>query len=312
MIDEEVPAALGGERVDRIVSLLAGVSRKEAASLVAAGGVHLDGVVVATGKQRVEAGQRITIDPDVVPDRAPPTPEPSVDVPVVHVDDAVIVVDKPAGLVVHPAPGHRGGTLVNGLLARFPELAGVGEPDRPGIVHRLDAGTSGLMVVARTDAAYAQLVADLAARRVEREYEALVWSWPEQAAGIIDAPIGRDPRDPLRMAVTVDGRPARTHFSVVERYVRPSELALLHCRLETGRTHQIRVHLSAVGHPVVGDGPYQGVRPSLRCPRPFLHAARLSFTHPVTGAALAFTSALPADLAEVLAACTPLASGPRK
>jgi 23S rRNA pseudouridine1911/1915/1917 synthase len=312
MIDEVVPAALGGERVDRIVALLAEVSRKDAAAVVAAGGVHLDGVVVATGKQRVAAGQRITIDPDVVPDRVPPAPEPSVDVPLVHVDDAVIVVDKPAGLVVHPAPGHPSGTLVNGLLARFPELAVVGEPERPGIVHRLDVGTSGLMVVARTDAAYARLVADLAGRRVEREYDALVWRWPDQAVGIIDAPIGRDPRDPLRMAVTVDGRPARTHFSVIERYDRPGELALLRCRLETGRTHQIRVHLSAVGHPVVGDGPYGGVRPGLACPRPFLHASRLSFSHPLSGTALTFRSTLPADLSTVLARCTPLGSGPRK
>lgn len=304
-IDEVVPAALGGERVDRLVALLAEVSRKEAAAIVAAGGVHLDGIVAGSGKQRVEAGQRVTIDATAVADREPPGPEPSIDIPIVHADADVIVVDKPAGLVVHPGPGHPSGTVVNGLLARFPELVHVGQPDRPGIVHRLDVGTSGLMVVARTTAAYTQLVADLAARRIERHYDALVWRWPEQTTGVIDAPIGRDPRDPLRMAVTVDGRPARTHFSVVERYDRPAELARLRCRLETGRTHQIRVHLSVVGHPVVGDGTYGGVRPGLACPRPFLHAAHLSFQHPVSGVMLTFASPLPADLAPVLAACRP-------
>ena len=197
---------------------------------------------------------------------------------------------------------HADGTLVNGLLARYPELAGVGDPGRPGIVHRLDKGTSGLLVVARTQAAYDGLVAQLAAHTAERRYLALVWGHPASAAGLVDAPIGRSPRDPLKMAVVADGREARTRYQVRETFDRPAPTALLDCRLETGRTHQIRVHLAAIGHPVVGDATYGGVRPALDVPRPFLHAYRLSFDHPATGERLTFESPLPADLATILGA----------
>src|SRR5439155_23772111 len=176
------------------------------------------------------------------------------------------VVDKPPDLVVHPGAGNAAGTMVAGLLARFPELAGVGEADRPGVVHRLDKGTSGLLVVARTPAAYESLVGQLSSRSVERRYRTLVWGWPEPTTGLVDAPIGRSRRDPTRMAVAAGGREARTGYETERRYHEPVEAALLECRLETGRTHQIRVHLAAIGHPVVGDARYRGARSSFRSP----------------------------------------------
>lgn len=304
LFDDPLPTALDGERLDRIVSLLTGVSRAEAAALVAGGEVLVDGVPVLAGSRRVRTGQRLTITGAPAP-AAGLRPDPDVVFTVVHADDDVIVVDKPAGLVVHPGAGHEHGTLVHGLLARFPEIATVGDPARPGIVHRLDRGTSGLLVVARTPAAYDALVAQLAARAVERVYTALVWGIPDAPRGVIDAPIGRSARDPERMTVTTRGRPARTRYEVVRSFQQPAELALLRCRLETGRTHQIRVHLAAVGHPVVGDARYQGVRDPLAqaLDRPFLHATRLAFTHPRTGVELRLDSPLPADLVAVLDRC---------
>lgn len=296
---EEVPESLAGERVDRVVAMITGRSRSEVVALVAEGQVSLDGVVVAKGSLRLPAGSVVTVSvPDVV-SSALPVADPSVIVPVVHADDEVIVVDKPAGLVVHPGAGNPSGTLVNGLLARYPEIAGVGEMHRPGIVHRLDVGTSGLMVVARTELAYHSLVEALASRDVGRVYRALVWGHLDNPVGVIDAPIGRDHRDPMRMSVVVDGKPARTRYRVLGAYRTPAAVSVVECRLETGRTHQIRVHLSAIGHPVVGDGQYGGIRSAIDSPRPFLHAAGLELVHPSTGESLAFSSPLPADLAGV-------------
>ena len=175
----------------------------------------------------------------------------------------------------------------------------------PGIVHRLDAGSSGLLVVARTPAAADALVAQFATHVAGRRYDAVVWGHPDAPHGIIDAPIGRDPSDPLRMAVVVDGKRARTEYRVTARYVTPAELARLECTLETGRTHQIRVHLAAVGHPLVGDPTYGERRTTLGLTRPFLHAAELAFDHPATGERLTFTSPLPADLATFVAGLEP-------
>lgn len=299
MIVEEIPAALDGERLDRVVSLLADVTRAEAAALVADGFVAVDGEPSRVGKVRLRSGQQIAIDESGVPAPAAPEADPSVPCRVIYEDETVIVVDKPVGQVVHPGAGNPSGTLVNGLLARYPEIAGVGEFGRPGIVHRLDIGTSGLLVVARTQAAYEALVADLAERTVTREYLTLVWGHPEANQGVVDAPLGRDPRDPLKMAIVANGRPARTRFEVIERFGRP-KVALLRCRLETGRTHQIRVHLEGTGHPVVGDATYGGARSQIRMDRPFLHAARLAFVHPATGERVAFESPLPEDLQAVL------------
>ena len=299
MNHEVVPAALAGERLDRLVSLVTGRSRSAAAALVAGGAVRVGGEVVTSGKHRLAEGDEVVIDAG---DDAGPriVPDPSVVVPIVHEDADVVVVDKPAGLVVHPGAGHVTGTLVHGLVARYPELAAVGEPDRPGIVHRLDRDTSGLLVVARTSRAHAALVRALAARDVERVYLALVAGLPEADSGMVDAPVGRSAREPTRMAVSATGKEARTRYAVERRWER-ADVSLLRCRLETGRTHQIRVHLAAIGHPVVGDTTYAtGRRPAVAVPRLFLHAARLAFDHPVDGTTLAFDSPLPDDLASVL------------
>ncbi len=300
LFHEIVPAALAGERLDRIVSLLTAASRADAAVLVADGGATVDGSVVTSGKLRLSVGQAIIVDPGYLPQPVPPVPDPSVVFSVVYVDDHVIVIDKPPGLVVHPGAGNPDGTLVNGLLARFPDIASVGQDGRPGIVHRLDVGTSGLLVVARTDLAYSQLVAALSNRDVGRRYRTLVWGTPASPAGVIDAPIGRDHRDPMKMAVVVDGKVARTHYRTLRTYRQVADVAELECRLETGRTHQIRVHLAAIGHPVVGDGTYGGNRSAVRTPRPVLHAAALSFVHPATGEMMSFESPLPADLQAVI------------
>lgn len=300
MIVETVPAALDGQRLDRVVALAADISRAEATAVIAAGGVRVDDVDATSGKVRLVEGQVVAIDPGLLPQHEPPAPDPSIHVEVIHEDEHVIVVDKPAGLVVHPGAGNPDGTLVNGLLARFPELAAIGDPERPGIVHRLDAGSSGLLVVARTEAAIASLIGQFSAHTAQREYVALVWGHPSAPHGIVDAPIGRDRRDPLKMAVVADGRDARTEYEVLDRFTRPNELALLDCRLETGRTHQIRVHLDSIGHPLVGDPVYGGRRPTLGLGRPFLHAATLSFDHPATGARLRFESPLADDLASFL------------
>jgi 23S rRNA pseudouridine1911/1915/1917 synthase len=300
-VNEVVPAALDGERVDRIVSLLTGASRAAAADLVAGGAVRVDGAPVTSGKQRLHEGQVLEL-----PDGAPTmitaaAPDASVAFTVVHADDDVIVVDKPPGLVVHPGAGNPDGTLVNGLLARFPDLAGVGDDEqRPGIVHRLDADTSGLLVVARSDQAYRRLVAQAGDRTMTREYVALAWGVPEARRGVVDAPIGRSNREPTRMTIAAGGRPARTQYEVEQEYADPVACSLWRCQLETGRTHQIRVHLAAIGHPVVGDERYGGVQLGLDVPRLMLHARRLAFTHPRTGERMTFDSPVPADLAGVL------------
>lgn len=304
IVEESIPAALAGERLDRVVSIIADISRSEARELVAAGGAKVDGVDAPNGKVRLTEGQVVLVDLDKIPVAELPKPDPSVPVEVLYEDEHVIVINKPVGLVVHPAAGHGTGTLVNGLLVRYPEIATVGQSLRPGIVHRLDAGTSGLMVVARSQAGYEALVEAMSDHDVEREYMALAWGHFDSANGVIDAAIGRDPRDPLKMAVVREGKWARTHFEVVEEFVDPADLSLVQCTLETGRTHQIRVHLAAVGHAVVGDSTYGGARSSLKSPRPMLHAARLAFAHPVTGDHMEFGAGMPADMVAVIAQCS--------
>jgi 23S rRNA pseudouridine1911/1915/1917 synthase len=301
MIRETVPAALAGQRLDRIVALIADVSRADAAAVIAAGGATVDGVVALTGKVRLGEGSEVTVDPEAIPRASLPQPQSDVAFSVVYADDDVIVVDKPAGLVVHPGAGNADGTLVNGLLARFPEIAEVGDSTRPGIVHRLDAGSSGLLVVARSVPAAQDLAGQFARREASRRYIALVWGHPEAPHGIIDAPIGRDRRDPLRRAVVADGKPARTEYEIAERFHDPHDLALLGCSLETGRTHQIRVHLGSIGHPLVGDVTYGQRMQKLGLERPFLHAAELAFDHPATGERQTHTSPLADDLAGLLA-----------
>lgn len=300
MISEEIPSALEGERIDRIVAMLTGCSRAEASQAIADGQCLIDGQVATKVSARVVAGQEVTVLVDPIVVEPLPEPDSSVEFGVVHVDDHIAVIDKPAGLVVHPAAGVRENTLVNGLLAMFPRIVGVGEPQRPGIVHRLDRGTSGLMVVALTEPAREFLVDLLSTHDVDREYTAVVWGDLETPLGSIDAPVGRSRRNPLRMTVATDGRWARTHYEVVGSFTEPRQMTQVALRLETGRTHQIRVHLASIGHPVIGDELYAGPRPDVGVSRPFLHASRLAFTHPATGADMEFVSPLAADLAATL------------
>lgn len=301
-----VPSSLEGVRVDRAVALLADVSRSSVDGLVASGRVQIDGATVHARSRLLHEGELLTVRVD---EEQPPSPleaDPGVEFGVVYADADVVVVDKPAGLVVHPGAGHRTGTLVNGLLARFPEVAELtaidGAADRPGIVHRLDRGTSGLLVVARTEAAYRSLVAQLGARTVSRRYRALVIGSLESESGLVDAPIGRSLSSPTRMSVSRKGKEARTRYRVERRFLEPVPTTLVEASLDTGRTHQIRVHLAAIGHPVVGDDVYSRGRslPGSEIDRPFLHAFSLAFDHPVSGDRVEWTSPLPTDLTEEL------------
>jgi 23S rRNA pseudouridine1911/1915/1917 synthase len=296
-----VPSALVGERVDRIVAVLTGGTRAEASDLIAAGAVKVDGIVATKGSVRVLEGSVVeVIVPDVVKAVALAS-DPSIEVNVVYEDADLVVVDKPAGLVVHPGAGNKTGTLVQGLMARYPEIAAVGDPARPGIVHRIDKDTSGLLAVARSVLGYTRLNEQIAARAMTRRYVALVWGHPESPRGMIDAPIGRSVRTPTRMTVSARGREARTTYEVNATYAEPVRVALLTCALDTGRTHQIRVHLQSIGHPVVGDRRYGGHRaPFTHLGRFFLHAAHLELDHPATGERLDFDSPLPAELQDLV------------
>jgi 23S rRNA pseudouridine1911/1915/1917 synthase len=288
-----VPADAAGERLDRFVGALDQVgSRAAAERLVGEGKVLVDGEPRAKS-HRLEGGEEVTVE---VPERGPSTfVAEEVPLGVVYEDEHLLVVDKPAGVVVHPSPGHAAGTLVHGLLAHA--VAGGEEPERPGIVHRLDRDTSGLLVVARSDAVHRELQRAIRARAVAREYLALVRGRPRSRRGRIEAAVGRDRHDATRVSLDTDApREAVTEFELAELL---REHALLRVRLETGRTHQIRVHLAAVDLPVSGDPAY-GVPGDLGLERQFLHAARLAFEHPVTGERIEEASPLPEDLAAAL------------
>jgi 23S rRNA pseudouridine1911/1915/1917 synthase len=284
-----VPPGAAGERLDRF---LAGVeevgSRAAAERLLGERRVLVDGSV-RPKSYRLEGGEQVELD---VPDRREAKLEPEeLDLRIAYEDEYLLVVDKPAGVVVHPSAGHRSGTLVHGLLAHA--ISGGGEAERPGVVHRLDRDTSGLLVVARSDEAHRRLQRLLRKRGIEREYLALVRGRPRSQHGRIEAAIGRDRADPTRISLdTATPREAVTNFDVLE--LLPSH-ALLRVRLETGRTHQIRVHLAAIDLPVAGD-PVYGVPGDLGLERQFLHSARLAFDHPFTGERVEAESALPADL----------------
>lgn len=294
LVTERVPVSLDGERVDKIVAVLAGVSRAEARAMVDAGQVFGETGPLAA-KERLSHGSMVSFPEPVA---RPAMEAEEVEFGVVYVDDDLVVVDKPAGVVVHPGAGRAGGTLAAGLLHRFPEIEGVGQEGRWGIVHRLDRETSGLLVVARSSEAYTALVRAMRRRAVVREYVTMVQGTFSIPRGTVDAPIGRDPHHPTRRAMLSQGRPAVTHY---RRRVEwdPPGVALLEVTLETGRTHQIRVHLAGIGHPVLGDRTYGG-RDPVPVPRLFLHAARLELDHPTSGEPLAFDSPMPPDLDAVV------------
>lgn len=298
---EEVPEALSGQRVDRIVALVTELSRSEVADLIDAGLVLVDGEAPLKASVKLAAGSIIHV---VVPEsESGIDPDFTVALDVVYADDDLIVINKPAGMITHPGAGVSSGTLAQGLLAAYPKIKEIGDPDRPGIVHRLDKGTSGLLSVALSERAYESLGAQLRSHLMERRYLTVVWGHVETNEGLIDAPLGRSNRQPMRRAVVTDGKPARTRYRVLQRVSDP-QLSVLACRLETGRTHQIRVHLEAIGHPVLGDDRYGrgggGVREMFGLTRPFLHAETLGFQHPASGESMRFQARLPQDLLDVL------------
>jgi 23S rRNA pseudouridine1911/1915/1917 synthase len=302
-----------GQRVDRFLADATGLSRARVKTLIEQGHAARDGRPLAAPAEPVRAGSCYVLTPPA-PAPAMPGAE-AIPLDIRYEDADLLVLDKPAGLVVHPAPGNQTGTLVNALLAHCGDaLPGIGGERRPGIVHRLDKDTSGLMVVAKSEKALAALAADFAARTIERAYLALVWGLPSPGEGTIEGAIGRDPRERKRMALRRSGgKPALTRYRTLATY--GTAVALLECRLATGRTHQIRVHLASQGHPLVGDAVYLRRIPApartlpeplrgrlLDFPRQALHAAELGFIHPRTGARLRFKSAPPPDLKALLAA----------
>ena len=284
-----------GARLDVFVAKVASISRAQAGSLID------DALVLVNGVTQRKAYKVCDGDEVEVGDRVVEKPPPPEGVVVVYDDDDLLVVNKPSGVVVHAAAGVRTGTLVDALDAAGHDLAEAAGEGRAGIVHRLDRDVSGLLIVAKTDDAHGKLVEAMKARAIERRYIALVEGVPGSDRGKIDAPIGRNPKHRTRMAVVPDGRPAVTWFTVTERF--GSRCALLDVKLETGRTHQIRVHLASIGLPVIGDTPY-GRDPtysrSLGARRPFLHAYRLAFAHPISGEELTFEIPVPPDLAAIL------------
>ena len=303
---------VAGQRLDRFLADAIGtLSRSRVKALIEAGHVTRDGQPVHDPAEPVRAGLMYVLD---LPPPAPARPEPqNIALSILYEDDDLIVLDKPAGLVVHPAPGNPDGTLVNALLHHCgPDFTGIGAERRPGIVHRLDKDTSGVMVVAKTQLANDALTAAFAVRDLDRAYVALCWGLPAPLSGEIAGAIGRDPRDRKRMAVvTRSGKPALTRYCTLRAW--STAAALLECRLATGRTHQIRVHLANSGHPIVGDPLYLRRIPAparalpeparrflLDFPRQALHAAQLGFAHPRTGARIAFESPIPNDFKALL------------
>lgn len=288
-----ISSDLDGTRADRAVAVLCGVSRAAARRSVDAGGVLRRDAVLAASSKVFEGD---VLDVGLVAPEETVIPEETVEFAVAYEDDAVIVVDKPTGIVVHPGAGRPSGTLANGLLARFPEIGELPPDCRWGIVHRIDRDTSGLLIVAKSPDAFGYLQAALKRRDVKREYRTLVGGQFASSTGTIDAPIGRDPAEPTRMAVIETGRSARTHYQRLAEWG-DAEVSLASVALETGRTHQIRVHMRSIGHPVVGDPVYGTKRKAAGDPgRTWLHASSLTFEHPSGSGPMTVRSDLPDDL----------------
>ncbi|MBP0460030.1 RluA family pseudouridine synthase [Streptomyces montanisoli] len=294
-----VPDGLEGERVDAALARVFGLSRTKAAELAAQGKVQVDGVTVGKS-DRVTGGAWLEVEMPGAPAPVQVVAEPVEGMDIVHDDDDVVVVVKPVGVAAHPSPGWHGPTVIGGLAAAGFRVSTSGAAERQGIVHRLDVGTSGLMVVAKSERAYTLLKRQFKERTVDKRYHALVQGLPDPMSGTIDAPVGRHPTADYKWAVTVDGKPSVTHYDLMEAFRAAS---LLSIKLETGRTHQIRVHMSAHRHPCVGDLTY-GADPTLAkrlgLTRQWLHAVSLGFEHPADGEWVEFTSAYPADLRHAL------------
>lgn len=288
----EFTVSISGERLDKYLTGQCQISRSYAQKLISEGRVTVNG-------RSAKASQKLNTDDRIVADIPPPSPislaPETIPLKVVYEDNDLIVIDKPAGLVVHPAAGHRSGTLVNAILARCPDLSTIKGTIRPGIVHRLDRDTSGLMMVAKNEAAHANLSRQIKQRSIKKRYNTLVSGHLSPQRGVIDAPIGRHPKDRKRMAVVSGGREARTEYRVI-RYL--DDYTLVEAMPETGRTHQIRVHFSAIGHPILGDPVYGKKSPLLG--HQFLHAYKLGFKLPSSGEYVEFKSELPPDLEDVL------------
>jgi 23S rRNA pseudouridine1911/1915/1917 synthase len=301
VLDVVVPSTLSGVRVDRVLAMLTGLSRSETSSMLSAGSVTLNDRVIVKSSLVVEEGQRLVATLPL-PESGVVQPDPSVVVNVVLDDEDFVVVNKAPGQVVHPGAGQRDSTLVAGLLALYPTIQllsdeGLCEPLRPGIVHRLDKGTSGLLVIAKTPEGFLHLSAQLSERSIERTYVGMVEGHVSEERGVVDAPIGRSTRTPTMMSVRADGRPARTSYQVLTRIDKPNAMSLLQLELDTGRTHQIRVHMATIGHPVVNDARY-GHRRERRLAedRFFLHSTTLSFNHPRSEERVSVHAPLPDDL----------------
>jgi 23S rRNA pseudouridine1911/1915/1917 synthase len=294
-----VPDGLEGERLDAALARMFGLSRSRAAQLVTAGLVTVDGAL-AGKSDRVLAGAWLEVELPPAPTMAPVMAEPVAGLGVVYDDDDVMVVDKPVGVAAHPSPGWEGPTVVGGLAGAGYRIATSGAAERQGVVHRLDVGTSGLMVVAKSEVAYSRLKQAFRERTVDKRYHALVQGHPDPLRGTVDAPIDRHPSHDSRWAVVAGGRPSVTHYDTIEAFRGASLLDIV---LETGRTHQIRVHMAALRHPCVGDLTY-GADPTLAArlglERQWLHAVRLGFAHPVTGERVELTSPYPDDLRQAL------------
>lgn len=290
----EVPPDLEGERLDKALAEMLHISRSVAKELVTAG-VTID-ERPARANTRVAGGDMVYAPP--IPGRDELEPEP-LDFEVLYEDSNVVVVNKQPGVVVHPGAGQVHATLASGLLFRYPQIKGVGAPGRWGLVHRLDKGTSGALVVALDQASFTTLADALRARRIKREYLALVEGELKPPTGTIDAPIGRDSTRPTRRAVSPDGKQARTHYQVARNFT-GADVSLVNVQLETGRTHQIRVHFAAIGHPVIGDRVYGSGSTRVTSPRVFLHAGKVTFLHPVTGREVEVAAPLPDDLNDVV------------
>jgi 23S rRNA pseudouridine1911/1915/1917 synthase len=294
-----VPEGLDGERLDAALARLFGLSRARAAELISDGSVLVNGRPAAKS-ERVPAGEWLDVTLPPPPITAPPRPEPVPGLVIVYEDDDIVVVDKPPGVAAHPTPGWNGPTVLQGLLAGGHTIATSGAAERQGIVHRLDAATSGLMVVAKSERAYSALKRAFREREVDKIYHALVQGHPDPLRGTVDAPIGRHPSGDGRFAVVTGGRPSVTHYDTLEAFRAAS---LVEVVLETGRTHQIRVHMAAIRHPCVGDRLY-GADPVLAArlglTRQWLHAVRLGFAHPADGHRVEFTSEYAPDLSRAL------------